>query len=79
MAKRLSLFSQHSLEHSWNSASSFGPYSTSRTSINWSEFSEGLPLMVKSGALALKGNTEAPGHLQSGKGIALGEPDSSTY
>lgn len=61
MAKRLSPFSQCSSEHSWNSASSFGSCSTGRTSINWSELSEGLPLTVKSGTLALKGHTEEPG------------------
>lgn len=68
MAKTLLLFSQHSLKHSWNSESTFGPYGTRRTSINWNEFSVGLPLMVKSGAL--KGATEAPGNLQSWKGMA---------
>lgn len=78
MDKSLSPFSQDSLEHSWNSASSFGTYSTRRTSINWSEFSEGLSLMVNLGTV-LKGDTEAPGNLQSGKGVALGKPDGSTY
>lgn len=63
MAKRLSPFSQHSLEHSWNSASSFGPCSTRRTIINWSECSEGLPLMDKCRSLALKG--EAAGNESS--------------
>lgn len=36
-------------------------------------------MMVRAGSLALKGDTEGLGCLQPGKGMAVGEPNSSTY
>lgn len=53
-AKRLSPFTQRSLEHSWNAAPSFGPYSTRKTAINWNEFSGGSPWWPELGHLPLK-------------------------
>jgi len=36
-------------------------------------------MMVRAGALALQGDTEGPGRLQPGKGMALVKSSSSTY
>jgi len=68
MAKRLSPFTQHSLEHSWNAAPTFGPYNTRKTSINWSEFGGGPPWWSELGHLPFKEILRDQGVFSLGKG-----------